>query len=194
MAESVNVKVKLTRNKIILILLIFSFLIGVFLYSRFVTCFGPFSVTCLSYREVIYNFRTNLKDAQKVPALPDDASINSEFSSNEVQNITIAYKPDPIEIKYITLEAVEVVNKLKLFYLSFPNRSSDVTFNVIQLNTFNNVTGTSENPVVVIKGLSQSTGNQVSFTNHVVTIEGRSLSELDSATERFVLAVFGVKI
>lgn len=194
MEESIKVHIKLTRKKLILVSLLVLFFLGIFLYEKFVTCYGPFAVTCVDYRGITFNFRTNLKDAQKIPIFPNESSVNSEFSNDKIKNITIAYKQSKSEIPIVTVEAVEISNKLKLFYLSDSNKTADVLFNVLELDSFENISGSFENPIIVIKSPSQSSKNQVSLSNHVAVIEGRSLAELDLATVKFIMAVLGLKV
>jgi len=173
MPKEEKVKVKLTRNKIIVLSILILALIVWYIYNNYV----PKPIYSIDYQGVTLNFRVDLREAMKIPVDPGSNQVAATIGNIWVKNVTIVYKPtgDPDKDKYYSLEAFEIANKLKLGMLA--NGINDVGIDAKPLSDFNRtdyvlLPGLIQHPLIAIIPPFYANQTRVYVaTEHVVYIE-----------------------
>lgn len=189
-------KVKITTQRAILLVLILLFLsLFILLYKNL-----PSQVYSAEYHGVRMNFRVNLKEAKNVPVYPSEYAIKMEIMNPYVENITIAFIPGSGQQNaHYAVETFEITNKLATAFLVssgyLPN------FNVINVTSYQNLTGKIQNPIIALVHPFYSNETSVRLENHVVFIAGKNatssseqLRNFDLATVKFLISVLGIEV
>jgi hypothetical protein len=199
-------KVRVTRERAILFASILIIIILVALLFQQVKLLVAlliqqikFPLYSLNYHGMKISFRINLRDAKDVKVYPSENAVRDEIMNQFVDNITIVYKPNESINSHYAVEVFEIVNKLAVAYrLKFgyiPN------FNVVNVTSYENLTGSSSNPKIALVHPIYSNETSVRLDNHVIYIQGQNatswqdqLKNFDLATVKFLMVALGIRI
>lgn len=187
--------------KRIILILIIIFLI--FLVYNIYDYFKP--VKIIYHKGYRYEFREDVKEADKIPVYPDEEILHKLFWDIDIRNISILFKPmDPRTIGYYQIEAFELTYKLTIMYKTIPytmvRRGSQVqpvfmskNFNAQPIETYENIT--RENDVLKIILVPPEIANEtyVRAGGNKVYIYGKDFRDLDLATIRTILVAMDYK-
>jgi len=169
-----------------------------YVYYRF---FQP--ITMIDYKGTVLAFRTDLREAAKVPVYPGESELYRDTMHQLVQNVTIVFKDAGSDGNpYYIVEEVEIVNKMKLAYmLTFgttdPN-TGEVTpamspgFDAMEVGSYENLPGKIQNPIIAIVHPKFANETSVRNDGHVTFISGTDLHQLDLATVKFLMVELGI--
>ena len=180
-------KIGFNRNRIIFILALSAIAFAVLYYQFFV----PKPITSVQYGNYILNFRADLREASKVPVYPAEDALYREMMHGLVQNVTIAFKPTNGDDALYAVEAFEITYKLRLGYTV---RDFNVGFNSMAVNSYENLPGKIQNPIIAIVHPVYANETSVRVDGHVVTIKGKTPGELDLAVSKFLMASLGIEV
>lgn len=113
MSGKESIKIKITRNRIILLLALTILASSILFYYLYF----PKPILSWTFAGNKVYFRDNLRDAAKVPVYPNDFLVYNEIVHTLVKNVTFVFKPtDEKGNPYYILEEIEIIQKLKLVY------------------------------------------------------------------------------
>jgi hypothetical protein len=188
-----------TARKIAIVLAVAALAIGAYyVYYRF---FQP--ITMINYKGTVLAFRTDLREAAKVPVYPGEEELYRDTMHQLVQNVTIVYKDAGANgTPYYVVEAFEIANKMNIAYmLTFgtvdPNTgemipSTPPGFNSMAVSSYENLPGKIQNPIIAIVHPKFANETSVRNDGHVTFISGTDLHQLDLATVKFLMVELGI--
>jgi len=180
------VKLKLTRKKILILILIAGIFSGIFLYMKYF----PRPITTINYGDRVVAFRQDIREAAKVPVFPTEGYLYNELIHQQVQNITIVFKPVNFsENAYYVLEEFEIIPKLTLAYERIRTRPS---FNGYAVDSYENLPGKIQNPIIALVHPAYANETAVVVDGHVIYIKGKTHKDFDLATIKFLLVALDV--
>jgi hypothetical protein len=180
-------KLKFTKNRIIFILAL-SVIVFIALYYYF---FVPKPITSVQYGNYILNFRSDLREASKVPVYPSEDALYLEMMHGLVQNVTIAFKPTNDGDAIYSVEAFEITYKLRLGYMI---RNFNPGFNSMNVSSYENLPGKIQNPIIALVHPVYSNETSIRVEGHVVTIKGKTLEDFDLAVDKFLMVTLGIEV
>jgi hypothetical protein len=185
-----KVKFRLTRNKIILLLIFLAVASSIFYYIFYF----PKPITSWNFYDVILTFRIDLREADKIPVYPVEGVVNTEIMNPLVKNITIAFIPStPQENSYYAVEAFEIATKLYYGYRTLEYEIPN--FTAINISSYEGLSGKIQNPIIVLVGpLYANETAVVADPGHVIFIKAKKLQDFDLVTEKFLLAALNIKL
>jgi hypothetical protein len=203
--EKKKVKVKITKRETITVFVIIAAVLLVYAIALFIpkpvysVCYRGSLVGSECYDGVFLNFRVNLRDAIKVPAVPGPDQIYTEVLNPLVKNITVVYKPtgDPEKDKLYWIACYDIIYNLKSGMLA--RRISDVGFDIKALSELNRTNyeklpGMIQHPLVVLVDPADSNQTRVyADPGHVIYIEATSYDNMNLAIAKFLIAVLDIK-
>lgn len=179
-----RIVIKKRKLKYTLIFILFILLITLVIFF-----FSP--VYEWNYKGYMFEFRDNLKDADKVFVEPSCQTIYDTFNNIYVRNITIYFKNDEEDFGYFQLEVIELSYKLTLYYKI---NKKNIFVDAAKWNLEEQPLGSPLHPRFYLIGPSSADRNSVELKNFTVIISGRNLQELDRATVKTMMCIFGIKI
>jgi len=189
-------KIKVTRRRIIFLILFISIAaLIVMIYPNL-----PFPIYSIDYYGITLEFRINLRDARSIPVYPNEEAVQSKIMNELVENITIVFKPGSgQENAFYAVETHEIVYKLAVGYSErFGYMPS---FNVVNVTSYENLTGSPQNPVIVLISPIQSNETLVRLEGHIVFIQSKNSTSLteqlrnfDLATVKFIMTTLGISL
>lgn len=192
-----GVEVKLTRNQIIAFAIIAFIVVSVFLLYLYTK--PPEPVYTVTIDDKVIGFRADLREASKVPVYPNEIALFREIAHQLVTNITIAFKPATGDQGIYSVEAFEITYKL-LRYV-YPAMGTQPTVNVMEVESFDNLPGKIQNPIIVLVHPRYANETSVRVKDHVVFISGKFSKDptnpyknLDLATAKFLMVILGIKV
>lgn len=155
-----------------------------------------FPINAWHFGGVDFKFRADLRNAVNVPTSPIDCkAIYDEFHNYFLTNITIYVNQNTNVPSYANLEVTELAYKLTTYYYIEPIRGSVVpALNGDFLNSSTNTEGTLTNGKIFLLTTPVATNMSVQYVNYSVVIQGTTLSELDLATEKAMMCIFGMNL
>jgi hypothetical protein len=133
-------------------------------------------------------FRASLKEAQNISIYPDNETIYDIFWNIGVENVTIAFV-NSSDTSMVAVEAFEITHKMKFAYMLY---ELDVGFDAKKLESYENITATQNNPVIVLVPPSFSNETIVKADDRVVYIKAKDLKDFDLATVKFLMTVLAI--
>jgi len=183
-------KIRFNKNRIVFL----SILCLIVLSILFIYLYTPKSIRSVNYNGQILNFRVDLREADKIPVRPDEQSLYTEFMNPSIENITIAFKSASAEENsYYMLEVIEIVLKLSVGYSTL-NISPNFNRDPIIVDSYEDLSGTSEDPVIALVHPVYSNETGILLKNHVIFIEAKNYRDFDLATVKFLMVALGIKI
>ena len=193
----IRLDAKATRNIAIAIAVVAALVAASYFYVRF---FEP--ITVIDYKGVTVAFRADLREAAKVPVYPGESEIYRDTIHQLAKNVTIVFK-DAGESgnPYYIVEEVELVNKLRIAYMLTFGTQTDTgefvpgdipTFDAQEVGSYENLPGKIQNPIIALVHPMYANETSVRNEGHVTYISGRTLKELDLATDRFLMIALGI--
>jgi hypothetical protein len=202
-ASTSKVKIRLSKKKIILVLIILAILPTAYLIKQYM---WPIIVWQYEGRPV--GFRINLRVAQNVPVSTDfpkldsDSVVRDYLVRDDIKNITFVFKPtDETGNSLYIVEETEIIKALTFAYLFSTQTQKIPGFNAQAVDSYYNITATQANPKIVL--IHPDFGNKTSVRQNgfVVYVEGKNMGSFDSnkiqfdlATVRLMMAILKIKI
>ena len=189
-----NVKIKLSRNVLMLAAVVAAVVVSVLLYEYIV----PKPITSWEYNGLILNFRSDLKEANKIPVYPGETQLYLDTMHPLVKNVTIAFK-ETEENGYYAAEAFEITYKMTLAYYNlFGSVISNTTrvpgFDVQTVDQYAHLPGKIQNPIIAIVHPDYANETAVRNEGHVTYISGKTYEELDLAVTKFLMVVLDIQL
>jgi len=189
-------KVKITRQRIIvLVSSIVIILLAAAIYPHI-----PLPIYSVDYYGTTVKFRIDLRDVKEVPVYPSEEAVYNEVMNQPIQNITLAYKVASEEENGLyAIETYEIVNKLATAFIRRFGYTPN--FTAVNVTSYEGLTGTTENLVIVLVHPTYSNETSVRLENHLIFISGKNsttltgqLRNFDLATVKFLMTVLEIKI
>jgi len=152
------------------------------------------------------NFRADLRDADKVIVLPNDAWVRDSFTSQYLRNITIVFKNDSSDLGLVAIEAAELSYKLSIIYMkngigivSQSEAEEGIPDNAIVLSAapiqdYRNLQGTFTGVLIVLIPPSETNVTSIRASNNAVFISGKNDYEFDMATVKLLMVIMGINV
>ena len=191
-----KLKIKLSKNIIILIAVVLAIAGSLFYYTFFV----PKPIKSWNYRGTVLHFRADLRKADKVPVYPGETQVYLDTMHPLVKNVTIALKgAGKDEYGYYAIEAFEITYKMKIAYMSLVGSaeggaSEAPTFNVEEVEQYANLPGKIQNPIIALVHPIYANETAVRNEGHVTYISGKTYDDWDLATTKFLMVVLGIEL
>lgn len=185
-----QLKFRLTRNRIIFILLLALAIFSIFFYVFYV----PKPITTWNFYGVVLNFRADLREASKIPVYPSEDVVNTEIMNPLVKNITIVFIPSaPKENSYYALEAFEITKTIYYGYRTLEYEMPN--FTTMNVSSYENLPGKIQNPIIALVAPAYSNETAVVVDpGHIVFIKAKSLQEFDLVTVKFLMSALRIRI
>jgi hypothetical protein len=167
------------------------------------------------YAGDVRHFRGNLYEADKVPVYPNELSLINVLLNPEVYRIQVAFFPNDTENSYYYASSFEITNKLSIIFrnilggnvtafktednssclLFYPYKQIRC-FKSIPINSTDEISSSSTEPVILLVGPSRANRTAVSVDNYLVTAEGysfqetnRTYTDLDLSVDKIILVL-----
>ncbi len=197
------VKVKLSKTLMsnVLVILTVAIVIAtlIIVYNRY---FRP--IERWQYKDVNMVFRRDLRKADEVSVYPDKATIHDNFMNANVKEVTILFKDAGAgENAYYILQEIELINKMTYAYIylfdaQLPNGgyNSDLIpkFKAMEVSSYENITGSAENPTIVLIHPIYANETTVRTDGYVTYISGETYKDFDLATIKFLMVILDIKL
>ena len=189
-----KIKIKLSKN-ILIIAAILVIIVSSIFYSMF---FVPRPLKTWNYKGLVLTFRSDLREANKVPVYPGETQVYLDTMHPLVKNVTIAYK-DVGEYGYYATEAFEITYKMRLAYMNLVGSEEGSTFqvppfDVESVEQYAHLPGKIQNPIIALVHPIYANETAVRNEGHVTYISGETCDELDLATTKFLMIVLGIEL
>jgi hypothetical protein len=185
---SEGVKVSLTRSQaIILITVLVATLAIIYVY---IITKPPQPITTVEYYGNMLTFRENLIEANNITVSPSDKAISDAMTNSRIENITIVFK-NTTDLSYTAVQAFEITYKLRIQHLV---NNRDIAISAKEVDSLDNITGTAENPMIVLIPPSIANDTYVALTDNTVRISGKTYKDYNLATIKFLIVTLGIKI
>ncbi len=186
-----EVRIKLTRKRIFLVLTIIAFIFSLYLALTYLIQLYESSkpLKRITYMGVPMEFREDIRLAKNIEVYPDESFIKSIFWGRELKEITIGVLNYTNETNLIGVEAVEITFKLSSFYTLM---NMKVSIKGKEIGSIEEIRGNSTHPAIVIVPPSIANETAVRLEDYKLIISGKSIKELDLATIKFILLVLGI--
>jgi hypothetical protein len=190
-----KIKIKLSKRNVTFVVTLLA-IAGFLFYYVF---FYPKPIKAWNYRGQVLNFRSDLREADKVPVYPGENQVYLDTMHTLVDNVTIVYK-DVGEYGYYAAEAFEITYKMKIAYTNLvgtdiEGKTSDVpTFNAETVDQYAHLPGKIQNPIIALVHPIYANETAVRNEGHVTYISGETFDDLDLATAKFLMIVLGIDL
>jgi hypothetical protein len=141
-------------------------------------------------------FRTELYKANNISVYPDNETIYNMMWGPQLENITIVWV-NSSENNMVGVEAFEITYKMRLAYehIGYLNGVIlDVGFNSREVNSYDNLTATENNPVIALVPPIFSNETAVIANGNVIYIKGTSMENFDLATVKFLMVALAINL
>lgn len=171
------------------------FILTIFVILIF-TCYKLYlflrPVKVVYYKNTLYEFRDNIKAADKVSVYPDEDTIHNLFWDTKIKNTSIVFKPmDPRTNGYYSVEAFELTYKLSSIY-NLENFKRN--FNAQQIESYEDITSEETVLKIILVPPSLSEKTYVKAEDNKIYIYGEDFRGLDLATIKTILVAMGIEI
>lgn len=147
-------------------------------------------ITQYNFQGVTLSFRDDLRLAQNISLIPDNEAILNTMWSKDIQNVNIVFR-NVSDNQYTAINAFEIAFKMDIAYRQF---DWFINFDTMEVESFENLTGTPENISVVLIPPSIADKTQVELKDNVVYIQGKTPKELDLATIKFIMSALNITV
>ena len=185
MAEEVEVKI--STKRIVFSIAVIAVAAALYLSYPYIT-YQLFPITKYNYHGTELDFRSDLKEAQKIPVYPNERLVVDTLFSPFVTNLTIAFQ-DTSQNDFVAVEAYGIAYKMRTAYLA-----TNHNVNITSYATNSSVYGTADNPVIILVPPVLAGETAVRVSNFTITISAKTLKEFDLATDKFLMVAMGIKV
>lgn len=188
MSGKEGVKIRITRNRLILLLISLVLISSILFYYMYV----PKPILSWDFLGNKVYFRANLREAAKVPVYPNEWHVYNEIVHTLVDNVTFVFKPtDEKGNPYYILEEMEIIQKLKLVYNELKINPG---FNGHPVESYENLPGKIQNPIIALVHPDFSNETAVIVKDHVIYIKGKTNRDFDLATIKFLMIAMSINL
>lgn len=210
-----SVSLKITKSQVVVFLSLAGMIAaGILLYVYYQDELAP--VTVADFNGEAIGFRVDLRQADKVDVMPDEAALLAQMVRTGRQvdsegnivfrrplgNVTIVFKSTitndtskPNTMGWYTVEVTEIIKKMTALYHG--KLATPISFQVKEVESYDGLKGSNTAPIVALvhPDLADRVGVDVDAEDDVVTIHGGdSLRDFDLATEKFLMVVMGIEV
>lgn len=132
-------------------------------------------------------FRSDLKQASKIPLYPNDTVIHDILWNQELENLTIVFV-NSSENSLVLVEAFEITYKLSLAYNQF---DFPVSINAKEVESYDSLNAT-DYPLIALIPPSLADETAVRLEDNIIYIKGMTKEDFDLATVKFLMIVLGI--
>jgi len=196
----VKVKLKVTKRRAMILIT----LVALSALAYLLNMYWPRPITSWNYKGNLLTFRSDLREAAKVKAYPDEATVSNVFSNFAIRNITIVYVENVSDVNYVTVEAAEISYKLVIAYLEagylIYNESMTfipmgyITMTAGPVKSYENLRGSPANPLIALVPPSVADETSVSVKDHVVYVKGKTQKDFDLATIKLLMTALDINV
>ena len=165
---------------------------GVYIIYRYI----PKHTTTYNFFGIEIPFRVDIDKANNIPVYPDNETIYNIMWDSQVENITIAYV-NSSENNKVAVEAFEITSKMKIAYQHIGYLNGvylDRSFNGKEVDSYENISATPFNPVIVLIPPILSNDTLVMANNNVIYIKGTTMENFDLATVKFLMVALAINL
>lgn len=157
---------------------------------------NPFPTNEWTYKGQKFSFRENIKEANNVPVSPNCQAIFNSFNNPYINNLTIYFKNDPQDFDLFRVEVIELSYKITAYSIIGTKslQFDKISVASAQWNLTDYPKGSPAHPRIYLIGPTSATENSVKMENFSITVQGRNLKELDLATIKTMMCIFGIKV
>ena len=203
-------KVKVGLKSVHLVLIVAALAVvagGYFGFNYYQEELAP--VTIVDYKGVDLPFRIDVREANTVEVRPDVETLRRAIDKPptvvegnlvvvrpSLDNVVIAFKSEGVSqetLGYYTVEATEIIKKLTLLYRSV--YEVPVTFNVLEVENYDELEGSNSRPIIALihPDIAEGTFVSIDEERDVITVSGGdSLEDFDLATVRLMSIALGI--
>jgi hypothetical protein len=181
-----KIKIKISR-KILLVFFIFIFFIAIFAYFK-INEKKP--LTTIEYDGFLLEFRTDLREAQKVKVYPSEDEVYKALMNSSVKNVTIAFKLfNESDSPYYKVESMELVLKL---YLGYKKINAKPNFNGLEIDSYEKLISNPNNPVIVLVFPSNET--LIELKDHLIFLKAKDYHDFDLVTVKLIMIGLNITV
>jgi hypothetical protein len=145
-----------------------------------------------------FNFRADLREAEKIAVNPDEESLRKILLSPNINEIKLAYIPNDTENSFYLADIFEIAYKMSIIYRY--KFGEQVPMNSFPINSTEDAKylSNSASPVILFLGPSHANETSVTVDGNLIIIQGRSFDEtnrkytdLDLSTDKLILVLMG---
>lgn len=147
-------------------------------------------VTRYKFQGVELSFRDDLRLAKNISVYPNEESVLNTIWDPDIQRITIAFM-NTTDNQFTAVNAFEITYKLNIGYGQF---NWLVGFEGKEVDSFESLNGSKENPIIVLLPPSLSNETSVELNDNIAYIKGKTQKEFDLATMKFIMSALNITI
>ena len=174
--------------------IIFLLIILIILFSGCVeNSYNPYEK---EFAGINLRFRANLDEARKVPVYPNETTLAAVLLDKDVEEIGIAYIPNDSQNSYYLADSYELAYKLTIINKYYFNKTKPLSSIPLNSSLEALTIATKQKPVIMLMGPSQTNSTIVNVAGYFITVQGKSLEEintnytdLDLATDKLLLVL-----
>ena len=185
MPEEVQLRISTKRIAFAVAIIV---IVAAFYFSYPYISYNLFPITHYNYYGTQLDFRSDLKEAQKMPVYPNEALIVDTVFNPFVQNLPVVFQ-DTSQNSLVYVEAYEIGYKMRTAYLTI-NRQVNINSRVVNFTE----QGMLINPVIVLVPPVLANETSVRVSNFTVIISAKTLKEFDLVTDKFLMVAMGIKV
>lgn len=180
------VKIAINRKQLIIFIVI---IVCVAVVAR-VYLTLPRPITTYNLDGLEFKFRADLRQANNIPVYPDEEAIRDIIWNPEIQTLTIAYV-NSSDNTIVAANAFEITYKLKLIYLIL---NLDVNITGEEVNSYSNLTATSENPIIALIPPIFTSETLVKVEDNIIYIKAKTYEEFDLTTVKVLMVALNISV
>ena len=163
--------------------------------------FTPKPIYYVNYYGHVIEFRTDLRQADKIQVYPGESQVYLDTIHPLVDNVTIVFKDagEDGNPHYI-VEEMEIIIKMSAAYrrmlAGYPGLTEEdmPKFDAIPVDEYANLPGKIQNPIIALVHPKYANETAVRNEGHVTYISGTTFENFDLATTKFLMIVLGIEI
>jgi len=144
-------------------------------------------VKYVRYKNIIFEFRDDLKVAERIPVYPNEKIVGQQFWDYKIKNITLLFKPDDRYNNYYQLAAFELTYKLTQMYMSFRPLIIEKSFSAQEIDDFDNITRDDGVLKIILVPPEYSNQTIIKAASNRVYIHFKNPRDLDLAVIKTIL-------
>ncbi|MCS7106303.1 MAG: hypothetical protein NZ942_03235 [Candidatus Aenigmarchaeota archaeon] len=185
-----KIKLKISKSRLILIFIICALLIISFNTFKNQELKKP--ITSWYYDGYLLEFRSDLREAQKVKVYPSEEAVYQQLFNPKVKNITIAFKSaGERENPYYIIEEMEIIQKL---YVAYKKRNIKLNFNGLEVENYERLYGKEENPIIALVHPVFSNETLIELKNHVIFLKAKNYHDFDLVAIKLIMIGLNITV
>lgn len=167
---------KIKKIAVVFLFFLIVFFVGIYIYVTL-------PVLSVKYGNLTLEFRVNLKEAAKIKVYPNASTTYQILWNPKVRNVTIDFM-NTSDLGLTAVEAFEITYKLTIGYKT---NNYVVGISAKNVESFENLSATEENPIIVLVPPSISNETSVKIEGNIIYINGIDAKGFDLATAKLIM-------